>query len=460
MVAQITVPKSIKRTLNYNEKKVQQGKAELIHAQNFLKLPGEMNFHDKLNRFERQMELNERAQTKVIHISLNFPPEEKEKMTQEFLVTLADEYMERIGFGNQPYLVYEHHDSGHPHVHIVSTLIKDDGSRINTHHLGKEVSDPARKEMEVKYGLISSNKKQWEQKQEKDLAVTPQKIQAGKSAAMRSITNVLDHVVSRYKYTSLNELNAVLKLYNVKADRGVEEGRIHSNRGLTYVVIDKDGKALTKPIKASAFHSKPTLDYIEKKCKENEQKRLPDKKHIKAAIEWAMRSGPRSLSELAKLLRKDRIDIVVRRNEQGRVFGMTYIDHEKKAVFNGSDIGKEYAAKRILERLGREPQQQPEKEQQKQQAAVRQKGHSQDKQGTATKEKAGTLAKQQETRKEPNKTKAPEKEPAREELGKGVAKIIEQVVDPDSGESWAINKEMLTEKQRKKKKGFNKQWEL
>lgn len=474
MVAQITVPKSIKRALNYNEKKVQQGKAELLHAQNFLKLPQEMNFHDKLDRFERQMELNERAQTKVIHISLNFPPEEKEKMTKEFLITLADEYMERIGFGSQPYLVYQHHDSGHPHVHVVSTLIKDDGSRINTHHLGKDVSDPARKEMEVKYGLISSNKKEYELKQEKEISISPQRVQAGKSEVQRSITNVLDHVVEKYKYTSLNELNAVLKLYNVKADRGVEGGRIHEHKGLTYVVIDKDGKALTKPIKASVFHNKPTLDYIEGKFKDNELKRLPDKKHIKTAVEWAMQSEPRSLAELAILLKQERIDLVIRRNEQGRVFGMTYIDHEKRAVFNGSDLGKEYAAKRMLERLGMELQQQPEKELQKQQSVEHQKTDSREqhpdgkektvkreferhKEATMKKE-ANPSTKPEQTRKEPDKTKSREQEPVLEESGKAASKIIEQVVDPYSENGDPVNTELLNQNKHKRKKGLG--WEM
>ncbi|ANH81656.1 hypothetical protein A8C56_12295 [Niabella ginsenosidivorans] len=476
MRPQITFPTNLKKALNYHEKKVLKGSAELLHAHSFFKLPKELNFHDKEQRFKDLITLHETAETKLIHISLNFHPSEKERLDKTFLIHLADEYMHKIGFGDQPYLVYQHEDAGHPHIHVLAPLIRDDGTRISTHFIGKNVSEPVRKEMEKQYGFIPADKKEQRREEEKQLTVTPQKIQAGKSATMRSITNVLDHVIDRYKYTSIHELNAVLKLYNVKADRGAEDGRIYKHRGLTYVVIDKNGKALTKPIKASAFYSKPTLDYIEEKCRENEKKRLPDKKHIKTAIEWAMQSGPRSLAELAKLLKRERIDLVVRRNEQGRVFGLTYIDHDKKTVFNGSDIDKKYAAKRILERLGMEPQQQPEKEQQKQQTVAQQKNHSQvqqrsgkenaakqqpeHQQETATKQKNSSKARKPETGKEPDKTKAPEKEPALEEVSKGASKIIEQVVDPDSGESWAINKELLTEEQRKKKKGFTKQWEL
>ncbi|MBN8789777.1 MAG: relaxase/mobilization nuclease domain-containing protein [Terrimonas sp.] len=466
MRPQITFPTNLKRALNYHEKKVQKGTAELLHAHSFFKLPKELNFHDKLERFEELMKLND-SEIKLIHISLNFHPSEKERLDKPFFTHLADEYMNKIGFGDQPYLVYQHEDAGHPHVHVLSTLIKDDGKRISTHFIAKNVSEPVRKEMEKTYGFIPADKKEQKREDEKQLVITPQKIQAGKSATMRSITNVLDHVIDRYKYTSLHELNAVLKLYNVKADRGAEDGRIYKHRGLTYVVIDKEGKALTKPIKASAFHSKPTLDKIEEKFKDNEQKRIPDKKHLKAAIEWAMQSGPRSLSKLAKLLQKERIDLVIRRNEQGRIYGMTYIDHEKRTVFNGNDLDKKYAAKRMLERLGMEPQQ-PTKQQQKEQGKEQQQPQHEQNQAAPTAQKNNAQDKsqetgqdkQQQTGKETDKTRAPEKETAFEEVSKGASKIIEQVVEPDSGESWAINKDLLTEEQRKKKKGFNKQWEM
>lgn len=446
MRPQITFPKSLKRALNYHEKKVQKGTAELLHAHSFYKLSQDMNFHDKSERFEELMKLNERAENKLIHISLNFHPSEKERLTKEFYIHLADEYMNKIGFGNQPYLVYQHNDAGHPHVHILSTLIKDDGKRISTQYIGKNISEPVRKEMEKQYGFVPADKKELRREDEKQLSVTPQKIQAGKSATMRSITNVLDHVIDNYKYTSLHELNAVLKIYNVKADRGAEDGRIYKHRGLTYVVIDNDGKALTKPIKASVFHSKPTLKYIEEKCKENEEKRLPDKKPLKTAVDWVMQSKPETLGELAKLLKKERIDLVIRRNEEGHVYGMTYIDHQKKSVFNGSDLGKEYSPKRMLERMTWEQQLLSEKEGGREEPQPEQQQPDKSKKSLPVKGQ--------------DKTHTTEKEQVPDnKLVKEAGKIIEQVIGPDYG-NGAINKDLLTEEQRKKKKGFNKQWEL
>lgn len=197
-----------------------------------------------------------------------------------------------------------------------------------------------------------------------------------------------------------------------------------------YLVIDKDGKPLTKPIKASAFHNKPTLNHIESKFKNNEQKREPDKKHIKTAVDWAMQAKPETLNELAKALQKDRIELVVRRNEQGRVYGMTYVDHEKKTVFNGSDLGKEYSAKRMLECLKQQPSLVQEKMQQLK----------------AENDKQQTPAKEQD------------KEVVRnEELSKGISKMIDQVVEPDAGNNGAFNKDLLKEEQRRKKRNQQSQ---
>jgi hypothetical protein len=151
MVAKITFPKRVEAALNYNEQKVKKGKAVCLFASGYLKDESEMNFYQKLAGLERNHELNQKATTKTLHVSLNFDP--SEKLSDEKLKAIASLYMEKLGFGEQPYLVYRHRDAGHPHIHIVSTTIREDGSRIGTHNIGKNVSEKARKEIEQQYGL-------------------------------------------------------------------------------------------------------------------------------------------------------------------------------------------------------------------------------------------------------------------------------------------------------------------
>jgi hypothetical protein len=351
MVVKITSPHSIKRALNYNEKKVQKGDAECIHAMNFLKEAGSLNFHQKLKRFEDLIALNDRAKkSNTLHISLNFDP--SEKLAKEKLIAIADEYMAKIGFGEQPYLVYQHSDAGHPHIHIVTTNIEQDGKRINTYNIGRNQSEKARKEIEKDFELVQAAGRNSKPKEDIE-AVMAQRIKYGKSETKRAITNVLDAVINQYKYTSLAELNAILKQYNVIADRGQEKGRIYKNNGLYYQVLDDNGKKIGIPIKASSFYCQPTLAVLEKKFDENKLRRVPDKQKLKTAIEWAFVKKPEDLRSLVKALQKEKIQVLIRKNEKGFAYGITFIDYRTKAIFNGSDIGKEYSIASLQSRLDR-----------------------------------------------------------------------------------------------------------
>jgi hypothetical protein len=356
MVAKITVPNSIKKALNYNEQKVKEGKAICINAHNFLKEVECLNFHEKLGRFEALIALNKRAATNTVHISLNFGI--AEKLDQNKLAEIATVYMHKIGFNEQPYLVYHHLDAGHPHIHIVTTNVRNDGQRISLHNMGRNQSNQARKEIEIAYGLTKAEEQQkhhWEEIKPLNI----QKVVYGKLPTKRAITNVLDHVLLRYRYTSLAELNAVLGLYNLIADRGKEDGPIYKKRGLIYRILDGNGHKVGVPIKASSIYNKPTLNFLEQRFKENESLKQEHKKFLKTSIDWILVKSPNSLHAFKNELERNKINLVIRQNEGGIIYGLTYVDHNTKSVFNGSDIGKDYSAKAILNKCG-PPQLTPE----------------------------------------------------------------------------------------------------
>lgn len=348
MVAKITIPKSIEAALNYNEKKAQKGKAFCLHAANYLKDAKQMNFYQKLAGFERLNALNERATTKTLHVSLNFSP--LEKLQDEKLLNIAELYMNKIGFGEQPFLIYKHEDAGHPHIHIVSTTIKADGSRINTHNIGRNQSEKARKEIEQQFGLIRAE----QQKELRNPGIKPvdaEKVIYGKDETKRAISNTVGAVFTQYKFTSLPEFNAALKQFNATADRGKEEGRIYKNHGLVYRVLDAAGNKTGVPIKASSIGCKPTLNNLEKKFEANEVLRDALKQRTKTAIDETLPLSKNSMSELVKQLEKRNIYVLLRQNAEGRLYGITFVDNSTKCVFNGSDLGKQYGAAAIKSRL-------------------------------------------------------------------------------------------------------------
>jgi hypothetical protein len=351
MVAVIKTGHSINRVVNYNENKVKEGKAAFISAVNYPIDTEKITFNQKLNLLLKQASLNENVTRNSVHISLNFDP--SEKISTENLKEISDSYMQKIGFGEQPYLVYQHFDAGHPHIHIVSIKVRANGTRIDTNNIGRNQSEKARKEIENSYGLVkaeSIKSKPYELK-----SAYSQKVQYGKSDSRRAIANVLDGVLTGYKYTSLAELNAVLQQYNVLADRGSEGSKVHQNQGLLYRILDEKGNPIGVPIKASSFYNKPTLKNIEERFAANETARQVHKSKSKNTIDIAFLKQPlQSLQGLVTALEKDGIKVVLRQNKEGIIYGLTYVDHRTKCVFNGSDLGKPYSAKGILERCSAE----------------------------------------------------------------------------------------------------------
>ena len=178
------------------------------------------------------------------------------------------------------------------------------------------------------------------------------KIQYGRIQSKKAIANVLSVVLSSYKYTSFPELNAVLQQYNVFADRGSENSRIFKSKGLVYRILDENGKPIGVPIKASDFYNKPSLPFLEEKFISNAAGQTSDKNRVKNVIDLAFLSKKPSLVELVQLLEKEGINTVLRKSEEGILYGITYVDHTTKCVFNGSSLGKQYSAKAIQERCG------------------------------------------------------------------------------------------------------------
>lgn len=348
MVAVIKTGSSIHRIFNYNEQKVKAGAAGCIMAANYPKDVADLTLSNKLNRLLHQAALNENVTRNSVHISLNFDP--SEKFSQERLQEIAGTYMQKIGFGKQPYLVYQHHDAGHPHVHIVTIKVQADGSRIDMQNIGRNQSESARKEIEQSFGLVKAEDSK--QRQVYELKpVNAQKVQYGRSETKRAIANVLDVVLNNYKYTSLAELNAVLQQYNVIADRGSENSKMYQHNGLTYRVLDGNGRKVGVPVKASDFYNKPTLPYLAERFQQNEAARQPHKARVKNAIDLTLLKQPdNSLQNLIKALERSGISTVLRQNAEGLVYGITYVDHQTKCVFNGSALGKAYSAKAIQER--------------------------------------------------------------------------------------------------------------
>ena len=311
MVARIRTGKSLKGAVNYNEHKVKEAKHGLLVAKGYAISIDQLKFADKISRLQKLADLNTRATTNCLHVSLNFDASENIPATK--LEAIAESYMQQIGFGAQPYLVYEHEDAGHQHIHIVSTNIQKDGKRISMHNLGRVQSEKARQEIEVSFGVVKANDRPTTMKA--PLTQAPlSKIQYGTTDTKRAISNIVTQVVEQYQFGSLAEFNAVLQSFNVMADRGAIGSRMYDKGGLLYHVIDDKGNAIGVPIKASSLPGKPTLKNLEKKFDLNHQRKLPLRPITKAAIDQAF-SEAATWYQWREILQAKGIEVIQRRNE-------------------------------------------------------------------------------------------------------------------------------------------------
>lgn len=348
MVAVIKTGRSIHRIFNYNENKVREGVARCIGQGNYPVEATRLSANMRLNRLLNRAMLNPNVSRNSVHISLNFDP--YEILSDEKMNSIAHSYMKGIGFDKQPYLVYRHEDAGHPHLHICSVNIRADGRRIDMNNIGRNQSEKARKEIEQNFGLVVA------EGQQRTYALDPvdvEKARYGKRTTKAAIQTVLQYVLDRYSYASLPELNAVLNLYNVTAERGGEDSVMYRLGGLHFRLLDDGGKKIGVPIKASLFYNRPTLKNLQEKFLKNRPKKLPHKLKLKNSLDKLLVSTDIvSMESLGQALETQGIHLRLRQSTEGHLYGVTFVDHRTHCVFNGSELGKGYSAKALELRLG------------------------------------------------------------------------------------------------------------
>ena len=174
-----------------------------------------------IRSFEPYLAANRRTEKPVIHISLN--PHPDDVLTDEQLTAIGQEYMEKMGYGNQPYIIYRHEDIGRPHIHIVSLRIDEQGKKIKDYKEWQRSTAVCR-ELERKYHLLPAEKME----RRESLPLTA--VDYRKGDIKHQIANVVKPVMQGYKFQSVKEFKALLGLFHVT----VEEAH-KTIKGKTYL---------------------------------------------------------------------------------------------------------------------------------------------------------------------------------------------------------------------------------
>ena len=336
MIAKISATENLGGALGYNFKKVEKGEANiLLAAELYQSKEGRYTMEDVLADMEALIPKNCRTKKTVFHCSLN--PHPDEKLSDEQLTQIAKEYMEALGYGNQPYIVFKHNDIAREHIHIVSLRIDGEGKKINDKfekRRSKQVTDT----LERKYDLIPSSKVA-----DKAVEETP-KIDITRGNIKEQVASVVRTVLKHYRFCSLGELNAILSAYNLAVEEVKTEFRGKKYDGLVYVPTDDKGNKAGTPIHASDIGRGVGYTAVQnrmQKSKQNVKLLIPT---VRNKVLQTMCTSPNTEKELRQRLEEQGLRVVIRKNESGRIYGITFIDDEQGVALNGSRLGKGYAA--------------------------------------------------------------------------------------------------------------------
>ena len=332
MVAKISIGSSLYGALAYNGEKINEARGRILGSNKVVIPPdGHARIAQMVEDFKSFMPKMGRTKKPVLHISLNPHPEDR--LTDQDFEILAREYLDKLGFGDQPFVIYKHEDIDRHHIHIVTVNVNEQGKRLNQAFLFRR-SKAITNELEQKYNLHKAQR-------EKVSPDTPIKKLDPAGDIKRQVQNTVKLVSMRYKFQTLGEYNAILSLYNIRCEP--TDGRVNGREyhGLVYFAMNDNGDTVSTPFKASRlgkFASRAAVEGHFERSKESVEIR-PTKRIVASVM--AQSSGQ---DDFITRLKDNGIDLVLRYNEDGRIYGATFVDHNTHTVLNGSRLGKEFSA--------------------------------------------------------------------------------------------------------------------
>lgn len=317
---------SMSGTLQYNENKVRAGVASILccHGVGSTEIP-------VINRlFEDRERLSLReAQHLSFQMSVNSGPGDgiREERIPEFVKDL----MEGLGYGEQPWVVFRHEDTGRVHYHVVSTRIDSEGRKIRDYY-EKRACDRLVKGLQDKYGYIKGGGA----KKTEGANVTIPVFRYGEGDVVRMMEDCLRHSLT-YRFTTGRQFAEVLRCHGVLVREGLgkDDLKVH----LSFQGLGDDGR----PCTASVSDVKMSLDVMKAVDERIEECDGLDVRREKAGLLKKVSSALErcgDIPSLVRTLKPQGVDLVIYRDKDGIPRGSTLIDHTSACVFKGSELSR------------------------------------------------------------------------------------------------------------------------
>ena len=342
MVAKISVGNSLYGAIAYNGEKINEAQGRLLTTNRIYNDgSGMVDIGKAMEGFHTFLPPQMKVEKPVVHISLNPHPEDV--LTDAELQDIAREYLEKLGFGNQPYLVFKHEDIDRHHLHIVTVRVDENGKCIsdkNNYYRSKQIT----RELEKKYGLHDAERRN------RRLDTPLCKVDVSVGDVKKQVGNTLKALNGQYRFQTMGEYRALLSLYNLTVEEARGNVRGREYHGLVYSVTDDKGNKVGNPFKSSLFGKSAGYEAVQSKFArsklEIKGRKLADmtKRTVLSVLQ-----GTYDKDKFMSQLKEKGIDTVLRYTEEGRIYGATFIDHRTGCVLNGSRMGKELSANALQE---------------------------------------------------------------------------------------------------------------
>lgn len=217
--------------------------------------------------FELQAGLNPKVTKPVVHIALSFKPEDMPRLTNDYMLKIAKDYLQKMGFTNTQYVIHRHDETRNPHIHITLNRVDNDGNRISD-QWERRRNVAVCQEITKREGLTWGDSK----------VISKSKV--------NDPTEKLRYQTARDVSQCLKRIRSIADLPEETARRGIET-RIKVNEnsgrimGISFAVKDIDGKEHVW--KGSELDRSLSAGNIMKTLREND---LQDKRQVRSLEEF------------------------------------------------------------------------------------------------------------------------------------------------------------------------------
>ena len=344
MVVRISSGSNPRGAVSYNEEKVEQGEARRLALRNYvgIQVPhSQLTSHQVAQFLENQAALNPHIGKPTFHVSLSLAP--GEKPDSETMRDVADRYMLGMAYGRQPYVIYQHFDTEHTHVHIVSVRVDENGRKVND-RFERQRSNELRQRIEEEFGLIQAEKAN-RKLDRPDLSP----VQYGQGNMKDAVSRVVTAILTEFRFSSFDQFNSLLKQYNVQA---VETHSVRGKFGLIYTVTNGQDR-IGGSFKSSTLSHQPTRETVERRIKSGKKVKEDSVSHLRRKVQTCLIESA-SWLDFQLRLQERTIRLLPLHGPSGQLAGLSFLDISKNVIYESHELGKGFSTDSLKLQLGTE----------------------------------------------------------------------------------------------------------